>query len=197
MRWTTFTITTFIALVLELGLRTLWVVYLGGVGAGPVSPSLLLILAVFVWLWASRPAALWAAVVLGVLVDLQPMAIVGARADAAVIGPSSLGFLTACAITLQMRSVMFRTSPLTMGLLVAVAGLFAHLITVSILTVRGLPVLTYGPISDWSASSQIYTRFFELLYTAIVAVPSGWLLMRTRAWWNFPSINTGRQRRTV
>jgi len=180
MRWYIFAIFAYVMLATEQGLRTLFAI-------GHVSPSFLLVLAVFLALTAPPATALWAAIILGILVDLQPITTVGWIADTAVIGPACLGFMAAVATTLQLRNMVFRDSPITIGVMVFVAGLCAHLVMVCLLTARGVPWLTGEPMPGWNVADQLVHRFFEVMYTAVWAIPIGWFLARYRLVWGFSS----------
>ncbi len=186
MRWPVFAILAYLFLVLEEGLRTL-------VAIGYTSPSLLLILAVFVGLWAPSRAAAWAGLALGLLIDLShPVRLAGQAFDFALIGPACLGYFAAVYVTLQLRGMVFRDSALAIGVLVLIAGLFARLVAIAILTVRGLPWLVAEPLAGWDAADQLVAGFLELLYTAVVAVPIGYLLIRFKWVWGFtPSAGPG------
>lgn len=179
MRWPVFAIFALTFLVLEDGLRTLLTI-------GYTTPNLLLILMVFVGLWAPSMIAGWAAVILGVLTDLgSPIYDVDLVGDVALIGPACLGYLCGTYVICQLRGMVFRDSSLAVGVLVAVAGAFVHLVIMAMLTVRGLPWPVGEPIPGWSAADQLVARFFDLLYTAVLAVPIGYVLIRLKWAWGF------------
>jgi len=179
MHWPVFAIFTFLLLILEDGLRTL-------ISIGYTSPSLLLILLVFIALWASPAIGGWAAVILGLLTDLTtPVYAIGEVHDVALIGPCCLGYLTGAIVIVQLRGMVFRDSSLAMGVLVIISGAFVHLVIMALLTMRGLPWPVAEPIPGWSAADQLVARFFDLLYSGLVAVPLGYVLIRSRAIWGF------------
>lgn len=179
MRWPVFAIFVLTFLVLEDGLRTLLAI-------GYTTPSLLLILMVFVGLWAPSTTAGWAAVILGFLTDLcTPIYDVELVHDVALFGPACLGYLFGTYVICQLRGMVFRDSSLAVGVLVAVAGAFVHLVITAMLTFRGLPWPVGEPIPGWSAADQLVARFFNLLYTAVLAVPVGYVLIRFKWVWGF------------
>lgn len=179
MRWPVFAFFAFVFLVVDDGLRTLFAI-------GYTRPSFLLILMVYVALWAPSSVGGWAAIILGLLTDLtSPIYGVGQTNDVALIGPASLGYLTGAYVTYQVRGMVFRDSSLAMGVLVAVSGAFVHLVIMAILTLRGLPWPLGEPIHGWSAADQLVVRFFDLLYTAVLAVPVGYGLIRLKWLWGF------------
>jgi len=179
MRWPVFSIFAFLFLVLDDGLRTLWAI-------GYTSPCFLLILMVYVSLWTPPTTGGWAAIILGLLVDLQtPVYPVGQAVDVVLIGPTGIAYLIGAYVTVQLRGMVFRDSPLAVGVLVFLAGIFVHLVVVAILTVRGLPWPVAEPLPGWHAADQLVGCFFELLYTSLVAVPLAYVLTRLKWLWNF------------
>lgn len=188
MRWAVFCLFVLIMLALELGLKVL----LGIPDAQGVTPSFLLILAVFVAMSAPRQAAVWAALVAGLVVDLTqpvrtnpPLAIDGGVVDLALLGPVGLGYLAGALVTFELRGLVFRDSTIAFAALVFTAGLFVQLVVVGLITLRGLAWVPGEPIVAWSAADQLVQRFFQLLYTAVLAVPIGFVLLRFDAFWGF------------
>ncbi len=177
MRWPVFGIVAYVWLFLEEGTRTLLAI-------GQITPSFLLILMVFIGLWAPPLTAAWAAIILGLMTDLTtPIQPANYPADVALIGPACLGYLVGVYVTIQLRMMVFRDSPLAVGVLVFLAGMFAQLVIVAVLTMRGLPWLTAQPVQGWSAADQLVHRFLVLLYTAALTIPMGYLLLRLQ--WMF------------
>lgn len=183
MRWMTFAIFAALFLVLETGLRALW-----SVGWSGHSPSLLLLLALYVALAAPMAHACWAALVLGILADLTltwPISVGGETHAITLIGPSALGFLAAARVGVEMRGMIFRQSPFALAFVVPLAGAFAHLVIVALLTLRGLGLNPADPVLGWSAADQLLARCFDLIYTALVATPVGIALLWTDRLWGF------------
>lgn len=174
MNWLIFIISAYLLLALQEGLRTLLTI-------GDVSPNFILVLAVFVGMMAPGHVVPWALLALGVLMDLQP----GPVREATLIGPAALGYLAGSYVVLQLRTMMFRESVLALGVLVLAVGVFVELVTVAVLTARGLSVLTGEPIAGWSAPDQLVHRFLALLYTAVLALPIGAVLFKTAPLWAF------------
>lgn len=177
MNWLTFTITTYLLLCAEIGLREAL-----RIGGGEVYPVFLLVLMVFIGLTAAPMTVAWAALILGLLTDLQPTT--GAMA---LPGPAAVGFLVGAYAVVQLRNLLFRESVLTLAIMVFVVGLFVNLAEVAIYSFRGLSFLANEPIPGWSAPGELVTRFLRLLYTAVFALPVGWLLFKSHAWWRFRS----------
>jgi len=185
MNWIVFAIAAYLLYIAETGLRELLAVDLAWVGVG-VAPSFLLVLLVFVAVSATPRALAWTALVLGALVDLSTVyGSGGAASDMVVLGPSALGFLVGGYVGIQLRGLVFRESVATHAVLTFVVGLFAHLVAVALLTARGLPMPLGQPVPGFSAADEMVRRFFSLLYTAILALPLSYVLLRTTPVWGF------------
>ena len=190
MSWIVFLICAYLMLAMDRGFDLL--LAFDGVG-----PSFTLVLAAFVSL-SARPAAVpWALLVLGLLQDLSQPYKLGLGADLLLIGPHCLGYLAGGFVGLQMRGLVARNSPMSIAVAVVAVGAFVHLVAVALLTLRGLSILNIEPIVEWSAANELLRRFFVVLYTAIVAVPAGALLIRSGPLWGFAAIkrHMGRARR--
>ncbi len=188
MRWYVFFIFTFVLLVLETGLRSLLRI---NTSAGEICPSFLLVLATFVALWAPSRIVPWVMLTIGLVTDLQPIPVVDPVSVPSMIGPATLGYMLGGYAVLQVRTFLFRQSPLAVAISVVVTGVFVHLVIVAALTMRGLPLPGFpGRIDGWSIGDQLYRRFFEMLYTAVAAIPLGWLLTRSLPVWGFEGTRT-------
>lgn len=174
MNWLTFSILAYLGYAAQLLLSPLWAV-------DGHEPSLLLILLVFVALQAPAMHAAWAAVLLGLLMDVY-------RADyqTGLIGPWAIGMLAAGYALVQMRNLLFKDSMFTIAIMTLIAGIFALLVATTLHTMRdNIPALGNEPVEGFSAASQLYYGFVTLLYTAAVAVPVGFLLLKSQPLWGF------------
>lgn len=185
MNWFLFAIFAYVMLALEVGLAGL----LGFQGAsGAVTPSFVLILAVYIGMLAPTSVVPWAMLILGLLVDLQP----GPVQDAVVVGPMALGYLTGAFAVLQLRALVFRESVISLAAMIFGVGVFVHLVAVALLTMRGLPWTLAEPIAGWNAADQLVHRFLHLLYTAGMALPIGAILFKITPLWHFTSRQRGK-----
>jgi len=189
MNWIAFGIAAYMCLALEMGLRTL-LLFPGG-GIGQVSPSFMLVLATFVALRAPAAMVTWVMLVLGLLVDLTSTTI----ANGPVLGPASLGYVLGGWAVLQLRAMVFRESVLTLAVTTCIAGVFVHLGTVFLLSMRG-PV-TGEPVASFSAADQLVHRFLQLLYTVALSLPAGLILLRLAPAFGFRSRLSSRMVETV
>ena len=172
MRWTVFFILAYLLIGLQTSLAPLLRIDF-------VAPNLLMILAVYIALHTSGTTASYACLLLGLAVDLTtPYPLADGVRDAAILGPNMIGFVFGGWIVLQLRNLVYRDSPVGIAVVVFLAGVFIHLFCTVLLTVRGLPWLLNQPIPNWSAADELVRRFFELLYTAGVAIPLGYFFSK-------------------
>ena len=166
-------------LAFQEGFKGLWVI-------ADVTPGLLLILAVYLALSAPATAAKWAALIIGLLVDLTTTHPLEGRPDGLVlIGPACLGYLAGAVVVLELRGLVFRDSPVALPLTVFTAGIFVHLVIVALLTLRGLPWLLGEPIAAFSPALDLWYRFWHLVYSSAVALPLGFVFVLLDPWWGF------------
>ncbi|MFW6336153.1 MAG: rod shape-determining protein MreD [Phycisphaeraceae bacterium] len=177
MSWLVFALMTYLLTALQEGLSPLWSIPVGR--AAEAAPSLLLVLLCFVSLLATGATSLWVALLLGLIAD--------ALSGTPIVGPHALGFMLGSYVVLQLRALVFRESVFTLAFMTLAAGLFAHLAAVALLAIRGLPISPAEVTPGFAAADQLVTRFFDVLYSAVVAIPLGWLLFKTAPLWRFPS----------
>ncbi len=177
MNWLIFSIATYVFLLLQVGLTSL----LGIPDAQGVTPNFLMILAVYVGLMAPAKTVAWGMLAIGLIANLIPGPVPGGP----ILGPETLGYLAGAFAVLQLRTLVFRESVMSLVIMVFVVGIFIQLVTVALYTGRGLPFLLGDPVPAWSASDQLVHRFLELLYSAVAAVPIGFVLIRLKPGFNF------------
>lgn len=177
MNWLIFSIVTYVFLLLQVGLTSL----LGIPDAQGVSPNFLMILAVYVGLMAPAKTVAWGMLAIGLIANLIP----GPVPAGPILGPEVLGYLAGAFAVLQLRTLVFRESVMSLVIMVFIVGIFIQLVTVALYTGRGLPFLLGDPVPGWSASDELVHRFLELLYSAVAAVPIGFVLIRLKPGFNF------------
>lgn len=176
MRWWIFAAAVYVVLAIQVGLAPALSI---ATPLGEVQPRFVLLLAVLIGLSAPPSAALVACLVLGTLLDLVTpwtVALDGAEAtELTLIGPYALGYLAGGYALLQLRTMVFRRQPLTIGTMVLLSGFAVQLIVVAVLSIRGW----YEPIVGWlappgaaagSGMRQLALRVLALLYTAVIGV---------------------------
>lgn len=173
MNWLLFIIAAYVFLVLQTSLHSFLMI-------GGASPDFLLILLVFVGIYAPARVLGWAALILGLATDLQvgPMSV-------SIIGPATLGYLAGAYVILQLRMLVFRESLITFAVMVFIVGLAVFLVTVFMYSFRSLPWPLGQPVVGWSATEALVHRFFVLIYTMVLSLPVGYLLLRAAPWFGF------------
>lgn len=157
-----FALATLVCFALELGLKDVL-----QLGPRPIAPSFVLPLAVFVAMWAQPIPTLWAALTLGVLVDLT-WAI--PRTDggvATILGPHAMGYLLMAWLVLNIRGMVIKRNPLTLAFLTILGGMVAQIVVVAMFTLRSL----YGDPIPWNASSELVARGLSAFYSGLTALP--------------------------
>ncbi|MDG2054421.1 MAG: hypothetical protein P8J86_06915 [Phycisphaerales bacterium] len=181
MRWWVF----FIALVVSIALDLAFVQVMRIDSLGALVPCITIALVVFVALFAPVSAALWAAWVAGLLLDLSLPQISGGQVTYFLIGPHALGFVAGAAVVLQMRTAVFRYRALTIGVLSLVAMMAAGIVVVAVHAVRlWLPWTDISP-GQAGLGLQLVNFLGVSVYSGLVAIPIGWLLKCSWQWWGF------------
>ena len=177
MNWFVFAILAYVLYAVQILLAPLWTVHWG---EQRLEPILMLILLVFIGLQARAIAVGWAALILGLLVDVSLQ-----QHEPGLIGPWAIGFLAAGYALVQLRNLLFKDSMFTIAIMTFVAGVFAYLVATTIHVMRGIPMFNNPPVEGFSAADQLFHGFGVLVYTAAVAVPLGYVLLKTRPAWGF------------
>ncbi|MGI9014322.1 MAG: hypothetical protein ACR2GY_08750 [Phycisphaerales bacterium] len=170
----------FVCVVIEMTL-------LDVIAVAGIRPSLLMIVALFVALWAPRSTALWSCFLIGLLIDLTAPIAYASWNQQHLPGPHALGLTFAAAFSLQLRAMLMRRQVFAFAVMMLIFAITASVVVVSVLTARSLfptasPELAgYGPLRD------LGQRCVTALYTAVVSIPFGWLLLRTIPAWRFQS----------
>jgi len=161
VNWLTAAIATWICFGLELGLRdTLQL------GPHAIAPSFVVALVIFIALNASQRSTVWAAITLGILVDLTGSIELKSGSSTVLVGPHAIGFFLAVQIVLAMRGMIVSRNPLSMGVLSLLAAAVSEIIVVAFLTIH---MLMDDPIV-WDASERLFAGLASSVYTGIVAV---------------------------
>ena len=185
MNWVAFAIASWLFLGAELGLRD--ALELGVTG---VAPSLVIVLVVFIAMSTPTTTALWAALILGVLLDLtHPVPIDGAPDAATILGPYALGLMAGAYLVVLKRAMMIRSNPFTIPVLAFMAALLMHVIVVVFFTIRAY----YDPIA-FAPGRELWTRFLCAVVTALGAIVLGPLLRLSAPLFAFP-VGSGARRR--
>lgn len=153
---------------------------------GSIVPGLAGTLAVFLVLAAPRRSALWACLSIGLLLDFNVEAIyMGSPYH--LIGPYTLGFLFGANLILPLRSMVFNRNPLTFGLLTFLFLIAVTVVYVALWRIRGYYADTLPVWGTAGAMTEFGRLFFWALYSGGIAIPVGWLLVKTTPVWGFTS----------
>lgn len=188
MRWAVFAVFAVVSLVLDLGLGEVLRIE----KLGQIRPGFCAILAVFVALSASRTPALWACLVLGLLLDIASPVSAGGNTLVYLVGPHALGFAAAGWLVIRGRTMVFRRRALTIGVMTVIFVLAAQAVVVGILALRAASWYPGGPVS-WTETGigiEILRAIGAAVYSGLVAVPAGWVLVRSMALWGFGPVRT-------
>ena len=166
MNWPVFAIIAYLLLGFERGLRD-------ALAIGPVQPSFLLALGAFIALSAPPMHAVWACLVLGLTLDLTggwPM--LGGAAQP-LIGPYALGGVLMAQVILTLRGKLVRHHLATLAVLTLFGVIAAQIVVVILLTIQKL----MGAPVAFEPGREVLVRLGSAGYTAIMAVPIGFLLI--------------------
>jgi cell shape-determining protein MreD len=182
-------IAVFVALVFDTALSEALSIDSGG---WDIRPTAMPAVAVFVALSAPRLTALWACMVLGLLVDLNnSISLEGGTDNIHLVGPFALGYVFSGYFICQLRASVFRRRALTIAVLTVAFAFMAAVVAVSCGVIRSwLPLGMVGARVLWPsmpAGGEMLRQFFSALYSGLLAWPLGWLLGRSASLWGFQS----------
>ena len=143
-------------------------------GAAEFRPDLVLPLAVFAAMVLPTPSAAWVCLGLGFVMDLLNERPATSGDGFVVVGPHALGYLLAGLLVLQVRSMMIRRNPLTLGALSAVAAVVSGVVIVAAFTIRH----AVDPRLVWSTWGEVLGRFGSAAYTGLAGLVLAWPLIR-------------------
>lgn len=161
MNWLVFILSAWICFGLELALMSVF-----DAGSRGVHPSMVVPLLVFVAMNAPRKQTLWAAIMLGLVVDLISPVPAQDGGLVTVIGPHALGHLLGVHFVLAVRGMLIRRNPLTMIVMSIVTMLIAQIVVIAIFTLRDLGASSLV----WDAGNELRQGLFSSLYTGISAL---------------------------
>ncbi|MCC6425266.1 MAG: hypothetical protein IT435_00465 [Phycisphaerales bacterium] len=169
MNWIVFALSGWVLLGLELGLKDSL-----RIGDAPVAPSFVMPLAVVIALAAPSTTALWAAIVLGMTLDLtNTLEVMGGGLPRYVLGPYALGYALAAQLVLTMRGLMIRKNILTVGFLSLFCSLVSNIVVTAIFAIRS----RYDVEIQFDATQQLIWRLGSSLYTGLVGLALGTVLL--------------------
>ncbi|MDG2094539.1 MAG: rod shape-determining protein MreD [Phycisphaerales bacterium] len=179
MRWLVFVIAAFIAVALDSGFSSIFTLR----GAWFLTPSFAACLLAFVALLGPPVVVVWAAWFLGMLADLSP-GLGESGGGLHVIGPHALGYPLGAWLVLNFRTWMFRRRVTTVAMLTFVCVLAAGVVQIAIGILRFWLPWAGGGLVPFGLG-EILHECGNAAYSAILAIPVGWLLLQTLPMWRF------------
>ena len=102
-----------------------------------------------------------------------------------LVGPHALGYVFGAFVVVQVRTMVFRRRLLTISLLTTLLLIAAAMVVVCLFTVRSwypqppAAWAEYHPVVEW-------LRLVGAgIYSGLLALPLGWLLIQTFPMWSF------------
>lgn len=165
MNWVVFLLVAWVTMGLELGLRPS--IQLGDSG---MAPSFALILVAYLALAAPRQAALWAAMFIGVLLDLTSERLASSGLGTlTIVGPAALGCMLGASAVANVRAMVYRRNPLTMLVLAIMMSVIAQIVIVACLAARSW----WDPAIAFHARPELAVRLGSAVYTGVAALVVG------------------------
>jgi len=179
VNWLAFAAVAWVFLGLEKGLRD--ALELGSTGA---SPSFVFGLLTFIAISAQSTTALWAAIALGLAMDLVfNVPLQGGAGTVNIPGPHALAYVLGTQFILSLRGVMVRRNPLSMGFLALVGFLVCSATLLAIFTTKA----TLGVPIEWDATRKLLEGLGSSLYTGVLATLLGLVLIPLAPFLGLPS----------
>jgi rod shape-determining protein MreD len=176
-----FVVFTFLFLGIELSLRNVLVLR----SLGNIAPSFIGVLAVFVALFAPRSTALWAAWILGLLLDLSTVLAQGEHGEGPLIGPHALGYPFGCFLLLQIRPMLLRGRALTLAVMTTLFLAAATLLIVFVYAVHGWYPNEHVAWADLRPIGELFRRLGIAVYSGLLALALSPVLAWTIPVWSF------------
>lgn len=160
MNWFSFAIAAWISFGLEVGVRDMF-----SLRPWSPAPSFVVALLVFIAMHASQRAVLWAALILGVLVDLTGSITLQTGGSAVLLGPNAIGFLLGAQIVLALRGMIVSRNPLSMGVLAIAVSAISQIVVIAFLTIHKV----YSDPVVWNAGERLLDALLSAVYTGAAA----------------------------
>lgn len=180
MNWLTFAIAAWISFGLEIGVRDMF-----SLRPWSPAPSFVVALLVFIAMHASQRAVLWAAIILGVIVDLTGSFTLDTGKSAVILGPNAIGFLIGAQIVLALRGMIVSRNPLSMGVLAIAVSAVSQIVVVAFLTVHKV----YSDPVVWNASERLLDSLLSAIYTGAAATILSFLFIPITPFFGFAHVN--------
>ncbi len=181
MNWITFIVFAYIALVLEVSCRGAFAIY----SLGGVTPSFIMPMFVAIALAAPRFHVMWAAIILGLAIDLSSPFAQSNGTELFVPGPHALGLAITGWLITQVRSSVFRDRVITIASMTFCAVLLSGILVLLLYRLRAAFPDAGSYFMTGSMTGDVVRTVGNAVYSALIAVPLGWLMLRTQPMWGF------------
>ena len=155
------------------------------------APSLALPVVAFLALLAERRAALWAALLAGVLADLTDPALAGPIAPLYLLGPHALGMALGTSAVIQIRGALKKRSLLVLMTATLAVGILSDVVWTFVWALRGWFPQGSTPWGEGAALGALGGEALSTVLSACAALPVGWALLKLMPWWSFPATAGG------
>lgn len=178
MRWSVYAVAILIAASLDASVGSLFAV-------GELRGQFLPAVVVFALLAAPRKLGVRIAMLGGLVADLLSPVVLPTQEVLIVPGPRALGFALGALAVIQLRSLLYRQNPLAGSAATFVFSLLAAVAFVFIFSIRSLVLDGGAPWWPGSGAGEVWRRFLGAIGDGILALPTLWLLGKTRSIWAF------------
>jgi hypothetical protein len=179
MRWAIFVLFALIGVAIDASL--------GGIlKIGEAQPRFLPCVVVFAILSAPRQHAVRLAVLAGLVADLLSPVLRSDGTQLVVIGPWTLGFALGALAVVPLRTLLYHRNPISSGFATMVFSLLAAIVFVATWVIRTLLLRDDTP--PWwpgTGAGEVWRQAKVALANGAIAIPTVWLLERTRPLWGF------------
>ncbi|MEY5031895.1 MAG: rod shape-determining protein MreD [Planctomycetota bacterium] len=179
MRWAIFVLFALIGVATDASL--------GGIlKIGEAQPRFLPCVVVFAILSAPRQHAVRLALLAGLIADLLSPVLRSDGTQLVVIGPWTLGFALGALAVVPLRTLLYHRNPISSGFATMVFSLLAAIVFVATWVVRTRLLRDDTP--PWwpgTGAGEVWRQCKVALANGLVAIPTVWLLERTRPLWGF------------
>lgn len=186
MNWIALWLVCWVFLGLEKGLKGPL-----EIGASDIAPSFVFALVTLVGMSANRVQATWAAIGLGLAMDLLfQVPLKGGITPVVVVGPYALAFALSVQLVIALRGLVIKHNPLSMGFLALAGALVAQTVLVAIYTFRTL----LGAPFAWDATHQLIAGAGSALYTGVVATGLALVMLPVAEYLGLPALQQRKYR---
>lgn len=178
MRWSIYVIAVLVAAALDASLGGLFAI-------GELRGQFLPAVVVFALLSAPRRLAIRLAMLAGLVGDLLAPVVLPTQEALIVPGPRVLGFALGAIAVVQLRSLLYRQNPLAGAAATFAFSALAAVVFVFMFSIRALLLDGGAPWWPGSGSGEVWRRFLGATGDAVLAIPTLWMLGKTRPFWAF------------